>query len=207
MTNSHVGRWSSIAVFAVGVAYFVALAVGLATRGLSAPIVDPLLAIMEMLTMIAALALLLMMAAIHGRASADRKTAGVIALSFMVLATGATCVVHFTELTAVRQLGTAMLVWPSTAYALEVLAWDLLLGLALLFAAFTFAPSGRELPVRRGLILCAALCLLGLAGPIVGNMRLQLIGVFGYAVVLPILCLLLSREFGADVSSQPTERR
>ena len=74
MSNNVAGRWSSFAVFLVGVAYIVALVIGFTTRGLSAPIVDPLLAIMEMLTLIVAPLMLVMMAAIHGRASDDRKT-------------------------------------------------------------------------------------------------------------------------------------
>ena len=54
------------------------------TRSVSggvAKIVDPLLAIMEMLTLIAAPLMLVMMAAIHGRASDDSKTVGAVALA------------------------------------------------------------------------------------------------------------------------------
>lgn len=207
MTNNAVGRWSCIVVFLVGVAYFVALLVGFATRGLSAPIVDPLLAIMEALTIVAALALFAMMTAVHGRATVERRTAGVVALGFMLLATGLTCTVHFVELTAMRQLGPATLVWPSPAYALEILAWDLFLGLSLIFAAFTFESSGRERGMTRGFIACGVLCLLGFTGPVAGNMRLQLVGVFGYAVVLPLLCLALATIFRDDASSLPPARR
>src|SRR5450759_3202006 len=107
MFNNVVGRWSSLAVFVVGVAYLIALAIGFTTRGLSAPIVDPLLAVMEILTFIAALLLLVMMVAIHGRAREDRKTVSAVACAFMILATGMTSIVHFVELTAVRQLGSA----------------------------------------------------------------------------------------------------
>ena len=199
MSNNVVGRWSSFAVFLVGVAYIVALVIGFTTRGLSAPIVDPLLAIMEMLTLIAAPLMLVMMAAIHGRASDDRKTVSAVAFAFMILTTGMTSVVHFVELTAMRQLGSASLVWPSPAYALELLAWDVFLGLSLVFAAFTFGDSGRECRVRRGLLVCGILCLFGVVGPVVGNMRLQLVGVFAYGGVLPVVCLSLSRLFRGDV--------
>ena len=198
LTNDAVGRWSSFAVFLVGAAYIVALAVGFTTRGLSAPIIDPLLAIMETLTLIAALPMLLMMAAIHGRASGERKTLGSVAFAFMILTTGTTSAVHFVELTAMRQLGTAGLVWPSPAYALELLAWDVFLGLSLTFAAFTFEDTGRERLVRRGLLACGILCLIGVIGPLVGNMRLQLVGVFGYGGLLPVVCLLASRLFRGD---------
>jgi hypothetical protein len=201
MSNSVVGRWSSFAVFLVGVAYIVALVIGFTTRGLSAPIVDPLLAIMETLTLIAAPLLLVMTAAIRGRASDDRKTASTIAFAFMILTTGMTSVVHFVELTAVRQLGSAALVWPSPAYAVELLAWDVFLGLSLVFAAFAFEDSGRERRVRRGLLMCGMLCLFGVVGPAVGNMRLQLVGVFAYGGVLPVVCLLVSRLFRGDVGT------
>jgi hypothetical protein len=191
MFNNVVGRWSSLAVFVVGVAYLIALAIGFTTRGLSAPIVDPLLAVMEILTFIAALLLLVMMGAIHGRAREERKTVSAVAFAFMILATGMTSIVHFVELTAVRQLGSASLVWPSAAYAVELLAWDVFLGLSLVFAALTFEDSGSERPVRRGLLVCGILCLLGVVGPVVGNMRIQLVGVFAYGGVLPVVCLLL----------------
>ncbi|MEQ1730014.1 MAG: hypothetical protein ABL982_16735 [Vicinamibacterales bacterium] len=36
----------------------------------------------------------------------------------------------------------------------------------------------------------------GIVWPVAGNMRLQLVGVFGYAVLLPILALVLMRAFG-----------
>jgi hypothetical protein len=201
MSNNVVGRWSSFAVFLIGVAYAAALVIGFTTRGLSAPIVDPLLAIMEMLTLIAALLMLVMMAAIHGRASDDRKTVSVVAFAFMILTTGTTSAVHFVALTATRQLGSASLVWPSPTYAMELLAWDVFLGLSLIFAAFTFENSGREYRVRRGLLVCGMLCLFGIVGPVVGNMRLQLVGVFAYGGVLPVVCLLLSRLFRGDVQS------
>ncbi len=200
MTNNALGRWAAFAIFCIGVLYIVALIVGIVTRGVSAPIVDPLLAVMEFLTLVAAPFMLAMMAAIHGRAPEKRKTVSAIGLAFMVLATGLTSAVHFVALTATRQLGSASLVWPSTAYALELLAWDVFLGLSLLFASFSFEDSGRERKVKRGLLICGILCVLGVLGPAVGNMRLQLIGVFGYAVVLPVVCLYVSKLFRGDAS-------
>ncbi len=198
MSNSEMGRWSSFAVFLVGVAYIVALIIGFTTRGLSAPIVDPLLAIMEVLTLIAAPLMLVMTAALYLRASDERKTTGLLAFAFMVLTTGTTSAVHFVNLTAKRQIGSALLVWPSPAYALELLAWDVFLGLSLVFAAFTLKGSGRETGVKRGLFVCGLLCLVGAVGPAVGNMRLQLIGVFAYGGLLPVVALGLSRVFRGE---------
>lgn len=201
VSNNVLGRWSSFAVFLIGVGYVVALVIGFTTRGLSAPIVDPLLAIMEMLTLLAAPFMLVMMAAIHGRAPDNRKTVSAVAFAFMILTTGTTSAVHFLELTAMRQMGYGDLVWPSPAYALELLAWDVFLGLSLIFAAFAFEDSGRECRVRRSLLVCGMLCLVGVAGPIFGNMRLQLVGVFAYGAFLPFVCLLLSRLFRDDVET------
>ena len=84
---------------------------------------------------------------------------------------------------------------------MELLAWDVFLGLSLVFAAFTFEDSGRECRVKRGLLVCGMLCLFGVLGPVVGNMRLQLVGVFAYGGVLPVVCLLLSRLFRGDVGT------
>jgi hypothetical protein len=195
LTTSRIGGWAAVGVSLVGVAYALALGAGFSIYGLRKPIVDPLLAVMEALTLVSACLLLVMMAAIHARAPLERRTFGLVSLAFMTLATGATSAVHFVELTAGRQLGPGSLVWPSRAYALELLAWDMLLGLSLVFAALTFTGEGRERRVRRGLRLCGTLCLAGVAGPVTGNMRLQFIGVFGYAVALPITCAMLARMF------------
>ena len=196
--NSLAGQWSSIGVSLVGAAYAVALIVGFVTRGLSSPIVDPLLAIMELLTTIAAPLLLVMMAAIHGRASNERPLAGLVALVFMALATGITSVVHFVQLTAMRQLGTAGLVWPSPLYAAELLAWDVFVGLSLVFAACALETTRGHRLARIGLLTCGVLCLFGVLGPASGRMRLQFVGVFGYGVVLPVVCLSVSDVFRHD---------
>lgn len=199
ISANRLGAGSAFVVFLIGVAYVVTLAIGFRVHGLVDPIVDPILAVMEVLTLASAIALVVLMAAIHGRAAPDRRIHGVIALAFTILFAGTTCVVHFVELTAVRQTASGSIVWPSPEYAAELLAWDLFLGLALLFAAPVFEGRGLERRVRRGLLITGALCVTGIAGPAVGNMRLQLIGVLGYAIVLPVVCLMLATVFrGSD---------
>lgn len=201
--GNRLGSWSAAGVFLIGIAYLVTLAAGFAVHGLDEPIVDPILAIMEVLTLMSALPMVVVMAAIHGYASDDRKLYGAIALAFTILFAGTTSAVHFVELTAVRQLGSGGIVWPSPVYALELLAWDLFLGLALLFAAPVFDRSGPEGSVRGGLLISGVLCVAGIAGPAVGNMRLQLVGVFGYAAVLPVVCFMLARLFRSDRGHRP----
>lgn len=53
--------------------------------------------------------------------------------------------------------------------AVELLAWHLFLGLALLFAAFGFQGRGKEAIVRFGLVICGVLCLVRLLGPALGD--------------------------------------
>ncbi len=195
---NRLGSCSAFALFLIGLVYLVTLAIGFAIHGLAAPIVDPVLAIMEVLTLVSAPLLLVTMAAVHAYAPPTRKTSSLIALAFMILVVGMTSAVHFVELTALRQLGTGGIVWPSSAYALELLAWDLFLGLSLLFAARVFEGGGLEGRVRRGLAISGALCITGVLGPAVGNMRLQLVGVLGYAGVLPVVCFMLARLFRGD---------
>jgi hypothetical protein len=200
MSASRLGSWSAFAIFLIGVAYFVTLTMAVSVHGLTAPIVDPILAVMEVLTLISAPLMVIVFSAIHAYASADRKIYGLIALAFVSVFAAMTSAVHFVELTAIRQRGSSGMIWPSTAYAVELLAWNLFLGLALLFAAPVFAGSGPERGVRRGLLITGVLCVAGIVGPAVGNMRLQLVGVFGYAVVLPVVCLMLARLFRSNLN-------
>jgi hypothetical protein len=194
MLENRLGTWSATAMVVIGMAYFVTLVMGVAIFGLR-PITDPVLAVMEILTLLAAPTVVVLMGAIHGIAPATRKAYGVLAVAFASVFAALTSAVHFVELTAIRRRGTGRLVWPSPAYAVELLAWDVFLGVALLFAGAVFGADASELRVRRSLVLAGSLCLLGTIGPAAGNMRLQLVGVVGYAVVFPVSCFFLARRF------------
>lgn len=201
MTPSRLGRWAAGSVAGIGAAYVVVLAAGVVRFGLSRPITDPVLAVMEVLTLLSAPALVVAMAAVREQAAPERKLFGSVALAFTILFAGVTSVVHFVELTSVRQQGGGGLAWPSPTYAAELLAWDWFLGLALLFAAPVFATDEpRVRRVQRGFRVSGALCLMGTAGPLLGDMRVQRIGILGYAVVLPFAFFWLAQLFGAAPS-------
>jgi hypothetical protein len=189
------GVWSASFMCVIGAAYAVTLAVGIASAGMARPIVDPILAVMEILTLLSGPALVILMAAVHAYAPPRVKVPAVVAFAFTVVMAGLTSSVHFVELTAVRQSGSASLTWPSTAYAIELLAWDMFLGLALLFAAPVFTDGKLARAVRFGLCTAGTLCLVGILGPATGEMRLQFIAVVGYAGVLPGVCPLLAILF------------
>ena len=80
-------------------------------------------------------------------------------------------------------------------YALDIAAWDLCLGSALVLAGLAFSGPGLSLLVRRGLLLSGALCLAGLLGAGLGNMDVRNIGVVGYALSLPVVLLVMARLF------------
>jgi hypothetical protein len=198
MTASRLGCLSARAVVAVGIAYAIALSLGFARHGLSEPMADPILATMEVLTLASAFPLVVLVTAVLFVGPEARRIWGVLALCFIVMFATATSAVHVVELTAGRQLGSRGLVWPSTTYAIELLAWDLFLGAALMFTAAALDPVRAPLRLRRLVQVTGVLCLAGIAGPAIGNMRLQLIGVVGYAVLLPLAAFGLARWFRAN---------
>ena len=90
MRKNRLGSWSAIAVIVIGGMYVVTLEVGVAVHGLATPIGDPILAIMEILTLLSALAVVLLMVAIHDYASGPRKPYGLIAVAFTIVFAGTT---------------------------------------------------------------------------------------------------------------------
>ncbi len=195
MHVERLGRWSATAVVAIGGLYLGVVTRGISVFGLTTPIGDPILAIMEVITILSAVAITVMVAAIAAAASEARRVLAALALIFTGLFAGATTVVHVVSLTAGRQTGVATLTWPSVLYAAELAAWDTLLGIALIFVALTFERAPGLRAIRVGFVSAGTLCLAGMIGPALGDMRLQRIGIAGYAVVLPLVCALVAREF------------
>lgn len=193
--TQRLGLFSSLGLALVGVVYAVVLAFGIAEAGSAKPIVDPTLAAMEAITLFSAPLVVVLMAAILGIASPERKVFGVIALAFGSIMAGLTSAVHFVALTAGRQTDFVALAWPSSLYAVELLAWDVFLGLALIAAAPVFAGAGRNGLARRALIATGILCLLGTIGPMAGDMALQRVGILGYGIALPISCTMVALVF------------
>jgi hypothetical protein len=159
---------------------------------------------MELLILPLSVTLVVAFAALHSYAPASRKTLSLSALALVTLAAGITICVHVVVLTVGRQTDPSTLPgydrllswnWPSLIFALDIASWDFCLGSGLILAALVF--SGRGLPamVRRGLLLSGVLCLAGLIGAPLGNMGVRNIGIVGYAVVLPVVLLVLARLF------------
>jgi hypothetical protein len=181
----------------------------------SDPLPDPYLAIAEVIILVMAPIMVLLMLAIHERAPAHAKPFTGIALGWMIAAAATTMIVHFVELTVARHINQAAFPgyarifdfrWPSTFYAIDIVAWDVFFALALLFAVPAFSRSRQEAAVRRGLLASGTLSLIGLVGPFADALGWRTIGIFGYTVIFGFTCVGLSRLFAkARPSSQPPE--
>jgi hypothetical protein len=199
------GFWSARTLFLIEVVYIAVFAAGFASIGnTSDPLPDPYLAIGEILILVMAPIMVCLMLAIHQCAPKHAKPFTQVALGWMLAAAAFTTVVHFVLLTVARHIDPATFPgyarifgwqWPSTFYAIDIVAWDVFFGLALLFAVPAFAHRADATLVRRGLILSGSLCLIGLVGPFANVLALRTIGIVGYTIVFGLTCLPLSRTF------------
>jgi hypothetical protein len=164
------------------------------------PISDPYFSIMELLIILMTPLMVVTMVAVHYYASPDRKIYSLTALAFMILLAGLTDCLHFVILTFGRQVDTTGLTWmplflsfnwPSVAYSLDILAWDIFFPLSFLFAASVFKGGRLEAAVRILMIISGVLSLVGLIGVPLADMSYRNIGIIGYAVVAPFAFLLL----------------
>ena len=168
------------------------------------PIGDPLFSILEILIVLMMPLMVALMVAVHAWAPAEAKVFSLMALVFMSLLAGLTCSVHFVILTVGRQAEFSALPWmplflsfkwPSVAYALDILAWDLFFAMSVLLAAPVFRGNRLATSIRVLLVASGALALTGLSGVIVGDMQLRSIGILGYVGVFPVAALLLAILF------------
>ncbi|HJQ24752.1 MAG TPA: hypothetical protein VKA60_12620 [Blastocatellia bacterium] len=205
-----IGRVSALAIFLIGILYVITGAIGLiASRDLAQhePFtqIDPFLAILELLIILVAPPMVVMMASVHSYAPRSKKIYSLTALCFMTLFAGMTMSIHFVQLTIARRIESAGIAplsviffskWPSVLFALDLLAWDLFLGLSLLFAAPVFKGGRLHRWVRNFMTVSGGLCLAGIVGPATGDLRFQILGIIGYAFVFPVVCMLLAILFG-----------
>jgi hypothetical protein len=121
-----------------------------------------------------------------------------------------TCGVHFTILAVGRQPAIAGLpwtasllsfTWPSVPYALDILAWDFFFALSVLLAVPVFGGSRLANAIRALLLVSGLLALVGLFGPVLGNIDIRSVGIIGYAFVYPIAVVLMARLFRAGATT------
>lgn len=209
------GKVASWAVFILSAIYLPVLILGLLSlKSPQDPIADPYFSIMELLILLIAPLMVVSMVAVYNYASSKAKAYGLISLVFMILLATITSGVHFVILAVSRQIGAAgfswaalffSFKWPSVAYALDILAWDVFFALSMLFAAPVFKKDRLERLVRYLMIGSGVLCLAGLIGVPLANMQIENwfiyrnIGIAGYALVAPVAFLLMGMVFGRKI--------
>src|SRR5215469_14847931 len=211
-----VGMWSALGAATIGAIFIIVGLIGVVARPPSSePLhqVDPYLAILEALMILFAALLVVMMAAVYAYAPPERKTLSLAALAFTICFAVTTCSMHFASLTIGRQTDPSVLPllshqlstgdWPTFAMSLDLLAWDYFLGLALVFEAGVFR-SRASRRLRVSLAAAGTLCLAGTLGPASGYLRIQYLGIVGYALVLPLACALLAMLFWQERNSGVT---
>jgi hypothetical protein len=200
-----IGRWSARALCALTVVYSADFVVGFAALGnVRDPLPDPYLGIGEVLILVMAPILVALMLAVHACAPTGATSFTQVALGWMLAAAALTTTVHVVELSVARHIdsfpGYARIFdfqWPSLLYAVDVVAWDVFFGLALLFAVPAFRRRS-DTAARRGLLASGSLCLLGVIGPLTGAIAWRAIGIVGYTLVFAATCIPLARAFRYD---------
>lgn len=160
---------------------------------------------MELVILVLAPTMVVVTAVVHAWATPETKMYSLLALIFMSMMADVTCCVHFVIVSVSDQAAVAdapwrpfllSFTWPSIAYALDTLAWDLFYGVAALFAAAVFRGDRLSVCIRALLVVSGVLSIAGVSGVVVGNMQLRmLIGVTGYAVLFPVAGLFMTRVF------------
>jgi hypothetical protein len=155
------------------------------------------------------------MVAVHAYAAPEDKVYSALGLAFMVVVAGLTTSLHFVVLTVrdrLEETGESWVPlvtgfkWPSVVYALDILAWDWFFALAILCAAPVFKANRLERALRALMVVCGVLSLAGLLGVPLENIVVRDIGIVGYAVLTPIVFLMLGIVFGraqADSRTAP----
>ena len=202
------GMTSAITVVVIVVVYVLTGLMGVVARPQRSRLlqqVDPYLAILEYLIILAAVTLVVLMAAVYAYARPERKIYGRAALAFMIIFATLTCSVHFALLTVGRHIDAnaapelsrqlTVMDWPAMPMAVELLAWDFFFGLAMLFASRVFRGDRLQDYARASMSASGILCVVATLGPVTGNMRIAWLGIVGYAFVLPIACALLAVLF------------
>lgn len=201
------GLWSALSVVLIAGAYVLTGVAWVVFGGSEAPQrlepTDPYLAILEALIVLLTPAMIAVMASVHAYASPERKTCALVALALTTACAALTAAIHVLNLTVVRRLpeGDPRLAlvqlypWPGLLLGLDLVAWDLFFGLAMLFAAPAFRGDQLEALIRGGMRLSGGLCLVGVLAQATGNLWLQWPAILGYAFVFPAVCALLSVLF------------
>jgi hypothetical protein len=199
------GLASAATVVGLGAAYAITLAIGFASLDSSSQAIgNPVFSILEILILSMMPAMVALMTAVHAWAPVRVKACTLASVVFMGAVAVVTSSVHFVILTVSRDSVFAnepwspllfSFEWPSVAYALDILAWDIFFAISMLFAAPAFGGTRLGIAIRTALIVSAAFALAGLSGLPLGDMRIRNIGIIGYLGAFMVVASLLAILF------------
>lgn len=207
------GLGASITTAVLIVVYASDLVVGLLSLASpDAPIDDPMFTILEVLILALMPAMVCLMIALHAWASPASRALTLAAAILMAMVAVVTCCVHFAVLTLSRAPAFASqpwapllfsFRWPSVAYALDILAWDVFFPLSMFLAAPALHGSRLARWIRGLMFASGVLALAGLSGVVTGDMQLRNIGILGYVGAFLVVAVLLGVLF---YRASPEER-
>jgi hypothetical protein len=191
----HAGR----VVLALNLAYAaVTLGGFLSLPHAEAPIADPWFAAMEWLIILLTAPVLVFLWAL-GRVAGVGRGWSIAAVVLAGMTFALSVALHLALLAISRDDprvaagGPLSFVWPSAAYAIDILAWDGFFGAALLCCAMALRALPGMKSARLTFLAAGLLALAGMAGPALDAMSLRNIGVVGYAVLFPVAVWLVLR--------------
>jgi hypothetical protein len=189
-TARRYGVFSAAATVILLVAYAVTLTVGLLSlESPEQPIGDPMFTILEVLIITMMPAMVALMAAVHAWAPMHAKVT--MSLHFCILTLS--CQPEFAGQSWLPLVFSFN--WPSVAYALDIVGWDVFFALSMLFAAPIFRGSRLATWIHVLMIVSGVLALAGLSGVVVGDMQVRNIGIVGYVGVFVVVAALLTVFF------------
>jgi hypothetical protein len=204
-TARRLGILSALSIVVLEVAYAITLVIGLLSlESPQQPIGEPMFSILEALILVLSPAMVGLMVAMDAWAAPQVRFVSLMAIVFASLLCGVTCCVHFAILTLSRQPAFGAqpwlvlflsFQWPSLAYALDILAWDVFFPLAMLCVAPVFAGGRLATAIRILTIAAGLLALAGLLGVVAGDMKIRNVGIVGYVGVFPLAAALLALLF------------
>ncbi len=210
------GLFTGWLIAGLGLLYAIVTAIGLfQLPSPDEPIGNPYFTMMELLTLLIAPAMLLLMVVVHNHTDSRHRSFSLAAIFFLGMMTVVTSAVHTMVLAFQKNpggipTGTAWFFdfrWPSVVYALDILAWDWFYPLAMLSASVIYHKDNFDKTLRMLMLISALLALLGLMGVPLADMQLRNIGIIGYAVLGPVIFLLMGLRLKRTArSSGQTEK-
>jgi|GEM_PF-1860735 len=155
-----------------------------------------IITVMELLTIWSALVIVLFMAQLYRGSSENRKIQSMMALVLSICMATVTVINHFSYMIVLNQIYNVgdmppwLLLdgWPSVTKGLDCVSWGFFLGLAMLFASRSLEDVGGKV-IAWTMRVSGIITLVGLVGPISGNMDYYILTTIGNSVGFLILSI------------------